>query len=82
MDKREQYDLADRKGYNVTQSTTRDYVRLIGLDGNPVKNESGGAAYSYTEATRYLGGAAGSFDIAKAPPDSAGLCGRIFAYFT
>jgi hypothetical protein len=32
-------DLADRKGFDVTQSTMRDHVRLIDGDGNLVKNK-------------------------------------------
>ena len=51
MAKREEllrlFDLADRKGYDVTQSTMRDHVRLIDGQGNLVKNKNGGA-------TRYL----------------------------
>jgi len=49
------YDLADRKGFDVTQSTMRDHIRLIDQDGNLVKNKNGGAAHSYAEARRYLG---------------------------
>ena len=37
------FDLADRKGFDVTQSTMRDHVRLIGPDGNLVKSKNGGA---------------------------------------
>jgi hypothetical protein len=52
MAKRDQllalYELADRKGYDMTQSTMRDHVRLIDQGGNLVKNKTGGA-------TRYLG---------------------------
>ncbi len=48
------YDLADRKGYDVTQSTMRDHLRLIDKDGNLVKNKCGGAAFSYGEARRFL----------------------------
>jgi len=46
------YDLADRKGFDVTQSTMRDHVRLIDGDGNLVKNQNGGFAFSY--AGRFL----------------------------
>ena len=48
------FDLADLKGFDVTQSTMRDHVRLIGPDGNLVKNKNGGAAHSFGEARRYL----------------------------
>jgi hypothetical protein len=48
------FDLADRKGFDVTQSTMRNHVRLIGPDGELVKNDKGGAAFSYAEARRYL----------------------------
>jgi repressor of nif and glnA expression len=48
------YDLADRKGYDVTQSTMRDHVRLIDGEGNLVKNKNGGAAFTYAEARRFL----------------------------
>jgi hypothetical protein len=34
----------------------RGHVRLIGPDGNLVKNKNGGAAFSYAEARRYLEG--------------------------
>jgi hypothetical protein len=50
------FDLADRKGHDVTQSTMRDHVRLIDTGGNLVKNTNGGAAFSYAEARRYLEG--------------------------
>jgi len=57
MAKRDQilalYELADRKGYDVTQSTMRDHVRLIGPDGN-----LGGA--QLRRGTAVFGGAAGS----------------------
>ena len=33
----ELFDLADRQGYDVTQSTMRDHVRLIGPDDKSVK---------------------------------------------
>ena len=39
------HDLADRKGYDVTQSTMRDHLRLIDKDGNLIKNKNGGAAF-------------------------------------
>jgi hypothetical protein len=32
------YDLADRKGFDVTPSTMRDHVRLIDGDGNLDRN--------------------------------------------
>jgi hypothetical protein len=48
------YDLADRKGFDVTQSTMRDHVRLIDGDGNLVRNKMNDAAHSYAEARRYL----------------------------
>jgi len=48
------YDLADRKGFDVTQSTMRDHSRLIDGDGKLVKNKSGGAQRSAGEARRYL----------------------------
>jgi len=35
-------DLANRKGFDVLKADIP--VRLTGPDGNPVKNESGGAA--------------------------------------
>jgi len=44
------YDLADRKGFDVTQST----AMLIDGEGNLVKNKNGGAAHSYAEARRFL----------------------------
>jgi len=48
------FDLADRKGYDVTQSTLRNHVRLVDPDGNLVRNRNGGAAHSYAEAPRFL----------------------------
>ena len=48
------YEPADRKGYDVTQSTMRDHVRLIDKDGNLVRNEISEAAHSSAEAQRYL----------------------------
>ena len=48
------FDLADRKGFDVMQSTMRDHVRLADPEGNLVKNKNGGAAFSYAEARRYL----------------------------
>jgi hypothetical protein len=48
------FDLADRKGFDVTQSTMRDHVRLVDPEGNLVKNKNGGAVFSYAEARRYL----------------------------
>jgi hypothetical protein len=48
------YELAERKGFDVTQSTMRNHVRLVGPDGNLVKNKGGGAAHSYGEARRYV----------------------------
>jgi len=48
------FELADRKGYDVTQSTMRDHVRLIDGEGNLVKNKTGGAVFSYAEARRFL----------------------------
>jgi hypothetical protein len=39
------FDLADRKGYDVTQSTMRDHVRLIDGDGNLVKNKNRGGPH-------------------------------------
>jgi hypothetical protein len=58
MAKRDQllalYELADRKGFDVTQSTMRDHVRLIDGDGNLVRNKMNGAAHSYAEARRFL----------------------------
>jgi hypothetical protein len=41
------YELADRKGFDVTQSTMRNHVRLIDGHGNLVKNKNGGAGSSY-----------------------------------
>ena len=58
MAKRDQllalYDLADTKGYDVTQSTMREHVRLVDPDGNLVKNQNGGAGFSYAVARRFL----------------------------
>jgi hypothetical protein len=58
MAKRDQilalFDLAERKGHDVTQSTMRDHVRLIDKDGNLVKNKNGGAAFSYGDARLFL----------------------------
>jgi hypothetical protein len=48
------FDLADRKGFDVTQSTMRNHVRLIGPDGEIVKNKNGGAAFSYGGMSRPL----------------------------
>jgi len=48
------FDLADRKGFDVTQSTMRDHVRLIDGEGKLVRNKNGGAAFSHTEARRFL----------------------------
>jgi hypothetical protein len=60
MAKREElialHDPADRKGFDVTQSTMRDHIRLIDKDGNLVKNKNGGAAFSYAEGRRYVEG--------------------------
>ena len=39
------FDLADRKGFDVTQSTMRDHVRLIDGEGKLVRNKNGGAAH-------------------------------------
>lgn len=49
------FDLADRKGFDVVKATMKGCVRLIGPDGKSVRNEKGGAAFSYAEARRYLG---------------------------
>jgi hypothetical protein len=49
------YDLADRKGFDVTQSTMRDHVRLIDGDGNLVRNKMNGAAHSYALAEDLTG---------------------------
>jgi len=58
MAKRDQilalFDLADRKGIEVTQSTIRDHVQLIRPDDKPIKSDKDGAAFSYAEARRYL----------------------------
>jgi hypothetical protein len=48
------YELADRKGYDVTQSTLRNHVRLIDPEGQLVKNKTGGAAFSLAEARQFL----------------------------
>jgi hypothetical protein len=48
------FDLAERKGFDVTQSTMRNHVRLIGPDGELVKNKTGGAAFGYAEARGFL----------------------------
>jgi hypothetical protein len=37
-------------------STMRDHVRLVGPDGELVRNHNGRAAHSYAEARRYLEG--------------------------
>ena len=48
--------LAEAKGFEVMLSTMRGHVRLIDSDGNLVKNQNSGAAFSLTEARRYLEG--------------------------
>jgi hypothetical protein len=48
------YDLADRKGFDVTKSTMRGHVRLVDGDGNLVKNKNGGAVFGYAEARRRI----------------------------
>lgn len=47
------FDLASRKGHEVTQSTMRDHVRLIGPDSE-LSEEQEQRAVSYAEARRYL----------------------------
>jgi len=42
------YDLADRKGHAVTQSTMRDHVRLTDPEGGRVVKDGGGSAFSWT----------------------------------
>jgi len=48
------FDLADRKGYDVAKARLRDHVRLIDPAGRLVVKDSGGAAFSYAEARRFL----------------------------
>lgn len=50
------FDLADAKGYDVAKARLSDHVRLIDPAGRLVVKDSGGAAFSYAEARRYLEG--------------------------
>jgi hypothetical protein len=43
------------KGYTFTKANMRDHVRLIGPDGELVRNKNGGAEFTYAEARRFLG---------------------------
>jgi hypothetical protein len=38
------------KGFDVVKSAMKDHVRLIGPEYKSVKNDKGGAAFSYAEA--------------------------------
>jgi hypothetical protein len=48
------FDLADRKGFDVTRAMRRDHWRLIDPNGELVRRETGTAAFTLTEAIRFL----------------------------
>lgn len=48
------FDLAARKGYDITKAVLGDHYRLVDPTGEIVKRQTGSAAFGYAEAMEYL----------------------------
>jgi len=48
------FNLAYRKGYDITKAVFRDHYRLVDPTGEIVKRKNGSTAHSLAEAREYL----------------------------